>query len=125
MNIKELAGNINVLHIISRLGLLYLFYITGKTYCWLFALVIPTREQTAALTRVTALLGEDLMFNSRQIRLAWSQTMCMSLLEKLCGADKAISGVEAVVILSTRFIATMKNRRKPRSSSKKQPCSHN
>ena len=33
MTIKELADNIKVLHIISGLGLLYLFYIIEKTYC--------------------------------------------------------------------------------------------
>jgi hypothetical protein len=40
--------------------LLYLFYITGKTYCWLFALVMHPPEQTTAMVRVTALLGTGL-----------------------------------------------------------------
>lgn len=57
MNIKELAEGINHLRIVPRLGLLYLFYITGQTYSWYYELMMPTLEQTAVVGGVSALLA--------------------------------------------------------------------
>ena len=62
MNIRELAEAINHLRIVPRLGLLYLFYITGQTYSWYFELMVPTVEQTAVVGGVSALLAGGYSF---------------------------------------------------------------
>ena len=57
MNIERFAESINQLRIVPRLGLLYLFYITGQTYSWYYELIVPSVEQTAVVGGVSALLA--------------------------------------------------------------------